>query len=40
MKSDSSDTEHVLFFSEVNIDVTDKYGFTPLMQAAQKGYCA
>ncbi|XP_067952121.1 fibronectin type 3 and ankyrin repeat domains protein 1-like isoform X2 [Watersipora subatra] len=24
--------------SEVNAEVTDKYGFTPLMQAAQKGY--
>jgi len=24
--------------SEVNVEVTDKYGFTPLMQAAQKGY--
>lgn len=24
--------------SEVNVEVTDKYGFTPLMQAAQKGF--
>lgn len=28
----------IFIFSEVNVEVTDKYGFTPLMQAAQKGY--
>ena len=32
---------HVKYFSrrdQVNIDATDKYGFSPLMQAAQKGF--
>lgn len=36
--NDVSGTERVLQSSEVSVEVTDKYGFTPLMQAAQKGF--
>ena len=37
-KVDISINVSVICYSEVNAEVTDKYGFTPLMQAAQKGY--
>ena len=29
---------YLIYYSEVSIEVTDKYGFTPLMQASNKGY--
>lgn len=36
--NDVMGVERILETGEVNAEVTDKYGFTPLMQAAQKGY--